>query len=411
MKKSIRRLLSVSLALVMTVGLFPGMATVHAAEVSANGIEEQNDAVNETAVGTEEQNNAVNKTAVGTEASNNTVNETVEGTPEPEPNGATDSDKIDAFFDARDNYNAAADALWEKNNNYWDWLNSGAWVDTPDAVLQKSEAEYNEYYQAWKTLYNEHKSLKQAAINAYGELETAFNDLSDEEKRDSSRDVTPQSVWDEINEYYSDIEDYVFEEAPPSSPSWFKYWRKLLDGEDSVVSLISKTEAAMKAFDEANKAYQKELAKENPDPATLDSLYKAATEKYNELIAAENALEKSYKELEAIYQKIPAELQAWEQPDGSRLSNDWNTLTSEITLQRTNVEKKVNPALSGATPANNSNQTAQAAAQASGTPLKAPKTGDDTPLAGLFAVMFSSLALGIGSIGFYVWRRKKKFAE
>lgn len=550
MKKSIRRLLSITLALVLTVGLFPGMTTVHAAEVSANGIDEQDVAVNETADGTGESTDTVDGTADGTNESNDTVD--------------ANTNNVDAYWTAIGTYYDALDAFQKKNDEFWEKY--GQLIDSEQPL---SEAQWNEIYQAWKQLPKEGKeweSLKAAYIEAYEALEVAYNTLTAEEKElPDEYNNTPKNEFTEIQGYYPEICDSKPIDLPQSP--YLRSYLDRLDADNGVYSLLGAAGDAMVAFDDANAAYQEELDKENPDSAALDSLYKAAMEKYNELIAAENALEKEYKALEALYQKIPAEEKVIVWDDGNGVSIEWEGVTAEITEHRNNMKDKIKPAplgknvkedilpgapstklvytdkdallaciglsdeekskasvevvfqaapksltqaeseltasklpsgyktgcaldlsmylnLNGAKarditktaspvsvsvtipqdlintdttvtrtykivrihdgnaqvldgtynpqdhtftfstdcfstyviiykddkievkPAVNSGQ-----ASTPGTSIKAPKTGDDTPLAGLFAVMFSSLLLAMGSIGFYVWRRKNKFAR
>lgn len=568
MKKSIRRLLSITLALVLTVGLFPGITDVHAAEVSANGIDEQDVTVNET----------VNETADGTGESNDTVDETADGTNESNDTVDANTSNVDAYWKAIDAYYNALEAFQRKNDEFWEKY--GQLIDSEQPL---SEAQWNEIYQAWKQLPKEGQeweSLKSAYQAAYQALEPVYDALSDEEKNSRPEGINPDTSepFSSPKEEYEEIQGFypeIMNSEPiglPQSPYLQPYLARL-DADNGFYSLLGAAGDAMFAFDEANAAYQEELDKENPDSAALDSLYKAAMEKYNKLIAADNALEKEYKALEALYQKIPAEEKAIEYEDeegnknGNGVSIEWNILTGQITEHRNNMKDKIKPAplgknvkedilpgapstklvytdkdallaciglsdeekskasvevvfqaapksltqaeseltasklpsgyktgcaldlsmylnLNGAKarditktaspvsvsvtipqdlintdttvtrtykivrihdgnaqvldgtynpqdhtftfstdcfstyviiykddkievkPAVNSGQ-----ASTPGTSIKAPKTGDDTPLAGLFAVMFSSLLLAMGSIVFYVWRRKKKLAR
>lgn len=553
MKKSIRRLLSITLALVLTVGLFPGMMTVHAAEVSANGIDEQDVAVNETADGTGESTDTVDGTANGTNESNDIANE--------------GSRNVDAYWTAIGTYYDALEAFQKKNDEFWEKY--GQLIDSGQPL---SEAQWNEIYQAWKPLPKEGEeweSLKAAYIEAYEALELAYNTLTEEEKElPDEYGNTPKNEFTEIQEFYPEIcntEPILLPESPYLQP-----YLDRLDADNGVYHLLGAAGDAMVAFDDANAAYQEELDKENPDSAALDSLYKAAMEKYNELIAAENALEKEYKALGALYQKIPPEEKAIVWDNGNGVSIEWEGVTTEITEHRNNMKDKIKPTplgknvkediLPGApstklvytdkdallaciglsdeekskasvevvfqaapksltqaeseltasklpngyktgcaldlsmylnlngTKARDITKTASPVSvsvtipqdlintdttvtrtykivrihdndaqvldgtynpqdhtftfstdcfstyviiykddktvsagtqqpgntnsnQSAGTSIKAPKTGDNTPLAKLFAGMISSLFLGMGSIGFYVWRRKKKLAR
>ncbi len=298
MKKSTRRLLSITLALVLTVGLFPGTTAVHAAEVNANGIDEQDVTVNE------------------------------------------ESSNVDAYWTAIDTYYDALDAFQKKTDEFWEQY--GKLIEEENPL---SEAQWNEIYQAWKQLPKEGKeweSLKAAYIEAYKALELAYNTLTEEEKElPDDYNNTPKNEFTEIQGYYPEIcntEPIGLPESPYLQP-----YLDRLDAENGVYHLLGAAGDAMAAFDDANEAYQEELDKENPDSAALDSLYKAALEKYNQLIAADNALEKEYKALEALYQKIPDEERAIEYGDGNGVSIEWNGLSSEIADHRNNMKDKVKP--------------------------------------------------------------------
>lgn len=572
MKKSIRRLLSVILALVLTVGLFPGVTAVHASAVSANEIEIPAD--------TGDTENLEKSADTETGVPDAEVSDTEDiNTEHPEPHGAVEDEidwsKREAFWAASESFDKTVEAFWEKEDAFW-----AAYEEFYGEEKTLSEAQWNNLYRDWKDL-SKNQPSKQAAVDAaYKALEAAYNNLSDTEKnyKDTNDDGTewdsPEDVMNGNAEKeecakaaHEDIMKYELPELPESP--YLQPYLDRLDAENGVYPLLGAAGDAMAAFDDANAAYQEELDKENPDSAALDSLYKAALEKYNQLIAADNALEKEYKALEALYQKIPDEERAIEYGDGNGVSIEWNGLSSEIADHRNNMKDKVKPAplgknvneniLPGAPstklvytdkdailasigltdeekskasvevvlqaapksltqaeseltasklpngyvtgcaldlsmylnlngtkarditktaspvsvsvtipqdlintdttvtrtykivrihdndaqvldgtynpqdhsftfstdcfstyviiykdekvevkPAVNSSQASTT--QPAGT-IKAPKTGDDTPLTGLFAVMFSSLALGIGSIGFYVWRRKKSLTK
>lgn len=321
MKKSIRRLLSIALALVLTVGIFPGITDVHAAEVSANGIDEQDVAVDETADGTDESNDTVD----------------------------ADNGNVDAYWSAVDTYYNALEAFQRKNDEFWEKYGQLIESDQP-----LPEAQWNEIYQAWKSLPKEGaewNSLKTAYQAAYQALGTAYDTLSDTEK-DSRPDginpdtgepfSSPKEEYEEIKGFYPEIMNTEPIDLPQSP--YLRSYLDRLDADNSVYSLLVAAGNAMVAFDNANAAYQEELDKENPDSAALDSLYKAAMEKYNKLIAAENALEEEYNALGALYQKIPAEEKTIVWDDGNGVSIEWEEVTAQITEHRNNMKDKIKPA-------------------------------------------------------------------
>lgn len=307
MKKTIRRLLSVTLALVMTVGLFPGMTTVHAAEVNVSGIEEQND----------------------------TVDSTLE---------LEDAKLVDTFWVVADHYDVAAGAFWKENTAVWEEYEE---LFNRAYKGEVTEAEWDELYQAWKTIPrgNEREELKEAVDAAYQQLKIVYGQLSEDEQNSTTagddESDSPYEAMKGIDESYYEIENFEPIELPASP--YLRSYLDRLDADNGVYYLLVASGDAMVTFDDANAAYQEELDKENPDAATLESLYNAATEKYNELIAAENALEKEYKALEALYQKIPPEEKAMVWEDGNGVSIEWEGVTAEITLHRAHMQEKEEP--------------------------------------------------------------------
>lgn len=299
MEKSIRRLLSVMLALVLTVGIFPGTTAARAAEVSANGIDDQND------------------------AGNGTVS------------------NVDAFWNAMAAYDVAVANFWEKPDAFQDAY--GSLLESEEAL---TEEQWNPIYADWKALSQSWESQKQTVETTYASMTSAYNALTETEKEDKDLDdsesVSPTESKEEADQSYTDVENWEFFSLP-TSPYLQTYLDRLDKEDNGIYALIDIAGDAKSAFDSANEAYQTELDKENPDPAALNSLYGTAMEKYTELSAASNALEKEYKELETLYKKVPAEEKNLVYEDGNGVSIEWNSLNETMSTLRNDIKQAEKP--------------------------------------------------------------------
>lgn len=313
MEKSIRRLLSVMLALVLTVGVFPGTALIHAAEISTNGIDAQQ-------------------------------------LDDPEEPGNTEGEsnpEADAFWEAIGAFDAAVQAFWAVPDAFSEKYNSMLESET------LTEAQYEELKTALASLTTSYSTLKQAVETAHGNLATAYNALSDEEKNEKdendSESVSPKDAMEgsAVVEFpvSSAYEDVMSWELPtlPQSPYLTTYLERL-DSDTGIYTQIGALGDALEAFSSANEAYQTELNSETPDSSTLESLYQTALDKYNELTTVNTAFEKEYAALTALYEKVPDNERALEYGDGNGVSIEWNTLKGQVTECRNNVKAIEKPA-------------------------------------------------------------------
>ena len=313
MEKSIRRLLSVMLALVLTVGIFPGTALVHAAEISTNGIDAQQLDAPEEQGGTEDESGP----------------------------------KVDAFWAAIEAFDAAVEAFWAVPD---------AFFEKYDSMLESenlTEAQWEELKAALASLTTSYSPLKQAVETAHGNLTNAYNALSDEQKNEKdendSESVSPKEAMtgSDVVEFpvSTTYEDITSWELPtlPQSPYLTAYLERL-DSDTDIYDQIGALGDALEAFGNANEAYRTELDSETPDSSTLESLYQTAMEKYNELTAANTAFEKEYAALTALYEKIPDNEKALEYEDGNGVSIEWNVLKEQVTECRNNVKANEKPA-------------------------------------------------------------------
>lgn len=285
MEKSMQRLLSVILALVLAVGLFLSVTSVHAA------------------------------------------------------------DDVQAFWEAVEAYDTAVYAFWEKPDAFWDtW---GELLDSGEPLSESQWDSVYEDWKTISPQEQEEK--KKAVKTAYDNLNNAYNTLTKNEKEDvpdpeDPESESPSTVMTGVNKSYQDVEAWEFPELP-ESPYLQAYLDRLNDEEDGIYPLKDSHGSALSAYADAYTAYMEELDKENPDSDTLDSLYETAFEKYDELMDANNAVEAEYEALKTLYNKVPAEEKDIEWEDGNGVSIEWNGLTSEITDLRNEMAVVPSPNL------------------------------------------------------------------